>query len=195
MTLRSEQSAKAVAVLRRGGIGILPTDTIYGLVGSALSRQAVERIYRLRRRLSGKPFIILIASMAELKKFYISLGAGERGLLARLWPGKISVILPCPGRRFRYLHRGRKSLAFRLPKSTALRRLLTKTGPLVAPSANPEGKKPAGTVYSAKKYFGAGVDFYVNGGRRASKPSTLAELNDGKLKVLRRGATPVRSLK
>jgi len=194
MTLRSDEAGWAAALLKRSGIGVMPTDTLYGLVGSAFSKKAVARIYRVRRRSLGKPFIILIASTAELKKFGISLGIGERGLLARLWPGKVSVVLPCRSACFKYLHRGVKSLAFRVPKDAVLRRLLTKTGPLAAPSVNPEGKKPAVNISAAKKYFGSRVDFYIGGGRRASRPSTLVALNGGKLKILRKGAAPVRSL-
>ena len=60
-------------ILLNHGVGVLPTDTLYGLVGSALSKKAVARIYKLRRRNPQKPFIILISSLADLKLFNIKL--------------------------------------------------------------------------------------------------------------------------
>lgn len=154
---------KLIAVIRKGGIGVMPTDTIYGLVGSALSRAAVERIYRIRKRNPKKPVIVLIGDLADLARFGIKLEPRVKTFLEKIWPGPYSVVLPCPGKKFAYLHRGTETLALRLPKPQWLRALLRATGPLVAPSANPEGKPPAKTIAEAKKYFSERVDFYVSG--------------------------------
>ena len=178
---------RIVLGLQQGGVGILPTDTIYGLVGRALSKKAVEKIYKLKKRNPRKSFIILINSLDDLRLFGIKLDRKTRRFLRGLWPAKISVILPCRGEKFRYLHRGAHSLAFRLPKKKWLRELLKKTGPLVAPSANPEGKKPAATLKEAKDYFGNGVDFYLGGGRLKSKPSTIIRLDKNQIEVIRKG--------
>jgi tRNA A37 threonylcarbamoyladenosine synthetase subunit TsaC/SUA5/YrdC len=69
-----------------------------------------------------------------------------------------------------------------------LRRLLKETGPLVAPSANWEGWPPAVTISQARRYFGTAVEFYFDGGRRPSQPSTLVALRGGTMLVLRKGA-------
>ncbi len=130
---------EAVKIIKKGGIGVLPTDTIYGLVGLALSKRVVSRIYHVRRRNLKKPMIILIGSRRDLRFFGIRIDAKIRKILRQFWPGKASIIIPCPAKKFYYLHRGTKSLAFRLPKQVWLRKFLAKTSPLVAPSANPEG--------------------------------------------------------
>lgn len=176
----------AAKILRRGGVGVLPTDTIYGIVGSALSKKSVERIYKIRRRNFKKPLIILINSIADLKNFKIKIDKNSRKILDKIWPGAVSVILPCPGEEFSYLHRGMKTLAFRLPKPQWLRCLLSKTGPLVAPSVNPEGLPSAKTIKEAKKYFGDGVDFYADTGRLDKPPSTIISIKNGKIKVIRK---------
>lgn len=172
--------------LRRGGVGVIPTDTIYGIVGAALDPKAVARIYKLRHRSPGKPFIILVPSAAALKKFGVKLDRYHKAFLAEAWPGPVSVILPAPSKKLRYLHRGTHSLAFRVPADPALRALLRKTGPLVAPSANPEGKTPSRTIKEAQRFFGAGADFYVDGGRIAGKASTLISLLGKEPAVLRK---------
>lgn len=180
--------AKMIAnVLRAGGVGVMPTDTIYGIVGSALNKRSVERIYRLRKRNLKKPMIILISSLADLKTFGIVPRAASRKILRRVWPGKVSVILPCRSKRFAYLHRGTNGLAFRMPKPVWLNKFLKKTGPLVAPSANTEGAVPARTVGEAKKYFGDKIDFYVDAGRIVSEPSTLIEVRKGGVQLIRQG--------
>ena len=104
----------------------------------------------------------------------------------------MSVVLPCPAKEFSYLHLGTKTLAFRLPKSAKLQALLKKTGPLVAPSANPEGKKPAETIAEAKDYFGDKVGMYVSASKRYfGKPSTLLSFVGKRPKVLREGAVTI----
>src|SRR3989338_11017033 len=95
-----------VTILKQGGIGVLPTDTIYGLVGSALSQRAVKRIYKVRKRNPKKPFIILISSIKDLSHFGIRLDVKTRKFLENLWPGPVSVILACTDKQFFCLHRG-----------------------------------------------------------------------------------------
>ena len=182
---------KFIEILKRGGIGILPTDTLYALVGSAPSKGAVERIYRLRKRESKKPLIILISSLKDLNLFDIKISNQLRKNLNNIWPGKISVILSCPLKKWSYLHRGIKTIAFRLPAKKRLIDILKKTGPLVAPSANISGMPPAKNVLEAKKYFGNKVDFYISAGKVVSGPSTLIEINNGIIKIIRKGVVKI----
>ena len=174
-----------------GGVGVLPTDTLYGIVCSAKNRKSVEHVYKLRERNLKKPSIILISDMKDLKFFSIKLDEVTRKILSRVWPGQVSVILPCAGKKFSYLHRGTKSLAFRLPGKKDLVRLIKKTGPLIAPSANFEGLLPATTVREAKNYFEDCVDFYVAGGKLESLPSAIVAIKNGKLSIKRQGAVKV----
>ncbi len=130
--------------------------------------------------------IILISDFADLEKFEVKIPEQ----LKKLWPNPISIILPCPCEKFTYLHRGKKSLAFRMPKNKLLQTLLKEIGPLVAPSANIEGAPVSETIEEAKKYFGDKV-FYIDQGKITAKPSTLIEIKDGKIKVLRQGVFAV----
>lgn len=166
-------------IVKSGGVGVYPTDTLYGLVASALSRSAVARVYKLRKRSKGKPLIVLIGRVGDLKLFGIRLREKHKKAIKKYWPGPITLILPCESPRFLYLHRGTKSIAFRLPRKKKLRAFLTLAGPLVAPSANPTGRKPASTILSAKRYFGTRVDFYVRAGRMEGKPSRILRLAGG----------------
>lgn len=178
-----------VKLLKKGKIGVIPTDTIYGIVGSALIPDTVEQIYKLRKRAAGKPFIILISSLNDLNHFNIQLTEKQVEFLKKVWPNPISVVLPVAGEKWRYLHSGTNSLAFRIPKDGKLVETLKQVGPLIAPSANFAGEKPSQNIDEAKIYFGDKVDFYVDGGTIKSDPSTLIQLNtDGTLVVLRKGS-------
>ena len=169
-------------------IWVIPTDTIYGIVGSALDPESVERIYDLRKRNINKPLIILISLISDLEKFDVKLTDKQREFLEKNWPNPLSVVLPVIGDKWKYLHRGSNSLAFRLPKDEELIELMQEVGPIVAPSANIEGEKPSETIDEAKEYFGNFVDFYIDRGTIKGKPSTLISLNeDGTFTVLREG--------
>ena len=170
--MHKDKFKNAIRILKFGGVGVMPTDTIYGLVGSAFSQKAINRIYKIKNRNKKKLLIILISSLKDLKKFKMNLTSVQSSTLNKVWPGKVSVIL--------------SDIAFRLPKSRFLINILKKTGPLVAPSANPEGLKPAENIMGAKKYFGSKVDFYLSGGTLKSKPSVLIKIDkNGGIIVLR----------
>lgn len=174
--------------LKSGGVGVIPTDTLYGVVASVWERDAIERVYALRKRDLDKPCIVLIADIAELEKFSVTLSSKQMKWLETVWPGKVSVLLPCPDTALQYLTRGTGSLAFRIPDDEALRALLRETGPLIAPSANPQGENPAETIDEARRYFGDAVDFFVDGGTLQSKPSTIVKLENERVTIIRSGA-------
>ena len=179
---------KLIETLKHGGVAVMPTDTIYGLVASALDPMAVERVYELKGRSPDKPCIVLISNVADLEKFGVVIDQENSPLLKTLWPGPVSIIFPTAPqfkRSLAYLHRGTETLAFRLPKLKSLRDLVSATGPLIAPSANPEGQKPATSVTMAKRYFGDKVDAYSSSSKKPSKPSKLVALQAGKIIVIR----------
>jgi L-threonylcarbamoyladenylate synthase len=188
------ENKKLVEILSENGVVVMPTDTIYGIVGKALQKNTVELIYKIKGRSPEKPCIILIGNINELDKFGIKLTQKEEKMLKEYWftlseaegYGPVSIILDCLDDSFEYLHRGTKTLAFRLPASPTLQDLLLKVGPLIAPSANPEARLPSKNIEEAKKYFGDSVDLYVDGGELKNKASKLIKLNDdGSATVLR----------
>lgn len=170
------ENQELIKILKAGGVAVMPTDTLYGIVGSALNKDTVERIYALRKRNPEKPCIILISDPLELEKFSISLSQEQEQELAKFWPGPVSIVLDCEDENLSYLHRGTKTLAFRIPAISPLRELIKEVGPLIAPSANTEGGEPSKNVEEAQNYFGAGVDLYMDGGEVQGKPSKVIKL-------------------
>lgn len=167
--------------IKKGLIGVIPTDTIYGIVCSAMNKKSVERLYKIRKRNLAKPMIILISSIKDLSFFDIKI---EKKITDKYWPGKVSIIVPV--KKFEYLHRGKNSLAFRLPDNKDLIKVLKISGPIVAPSANIEGREPAQTIEDAYNYFKDNIDFYVDCGKLKSKPSKIISLMNNKIEIIRR---------
>lgn len=170
--------------LTNGGVAVIETDTIYGIVGQALNKETVEKIYALKKRTPSKPFIILISHIEDVMNFGIELDDKLRERLTSYWPGPVSIILDCPGEQFAYLHRGTHTLAFRLPDKQTLRELIDTTGPLVAPSANPEGLEPARSEEMVKTYFKNKINFY-NIGQGSGLASRIIKLSGGVEEIIR----------
>lgn len=179
---------EAAVMVGYGRIGVVPTDTLYGLVASVSDRDAVERVYRVRGRDAGKPCIVLLPDVSDLGRFGVDPDDASRDRLARIWPGKVSVVFPCRDPRWEHVHRGTGTIAFRVPAEKDLHMFLAAAGPVIAPSANPSGDPPAETAEEAEAYFHDNIDFLVDGGRVAGEPSTVALIEDGKWRVLRKGA-------
>lgn len=171
-----------------GAVGIIPTDTVYGLVACASDQTAVRRLYDLKLR-EGKPGTIIAASADQL----VELGLKARYLRAveQFWPGAVSVIIPC-GPELTYLHEGKFSLAVRIPDKPELLKLLEQTGPLLTSSANHPGEPTAVNIEQARNYFGDKVDFYIDGGDMSNHlPSTIIRIVDDAIEIIRQGAVKI----
>lgn len=178
---------KITAFLKGGEVGVLPTDTLYGLVCSAALPDSIKRLYGLKNR-EHKPGTVIAANIDQI----VELGVPKRYLTAveQFWPNPISVVIPV--HQLTSLHDGKGSIAFRIPNDAQLQSLLEQTGPLLTSSANQPGKEPAATVEAARTYFGDSVDFYVDGGDLSGKrPSTILRIVDDAVEVLRQGAVTV----
>jgi len=178
--------------LNAGQVGMLPTDTLYGLSCLALNKSAVEKIYRIKKRDDNKPLIVLIDSIESIKDFGISLTKAQKVFLEKNWPNKLTVVLKCNSAQYEYIHRGKNSIGFRLPDDAWLKNLLSETGPLVSTTVNISGEPAINSINEAVKLFGVVIDFYVEAGTLESQPSTIIELDiDGKFTILRQGSSIV----
>lgn len=174
-------------LLQQGGVGVLPTDTVYGLVCRAADEGAVKRLYQMKSR-ENKPGTVIAARVQQL----VELGIKARYLKAveQFWPNAISIEIP---HSIAYLNQSTGRQAFRVAKGPAeLLNMLSITGPLLTSSANLPGKTPANNLAEAQNYFGDQVDFYIDGGNLSGqKPSTLIRIVDDAVEVLREGAVKI----
>lgn len=173
-------AGRTAEVLSGGGVCVIPTDTLYGLVALEREREAVERVYRIKRRPPGKPFIRLIGGMDSLSLYTDQqLPPGLR----RHWPGPLTVV---------FRARGGGGIALRWPRSDFLEALFPLTGyePLVAPSANLSGGDDIFACASLVSTFSGLVELILcgEGGPPGREPSTIVDITGDRWRVLRAGA-------
>ena len=166
---------------------VFPSDTLYGILADALAKHLVDKVYLIKKRSPSKPYIILIKDLEDLQIFDVSLSKKEKELL-KLKGISVLLSLKSPD-RFGYLHRGTGKLAFRIPDDPLTLKLLKMVNrPLIAPSANPEGKPPARSIDEAYRYFTEKIPVYFDWGfKKNTTPSSLIYEKEGKIVFLRKG--------
>lgn len=189
LELNKTSIKKTAEVLLKGGLVCFPTDTLYGVLALARDKNAIERLYSIRRP-SGRPFLLLVPDISWVYKLELMAGWVHLSLMELL---NATFVFYKRNSLPLYLTRGKKSLALRLPpqKSHVLELLKHVGEPVVAPSANPEGEKPATTIREAMEYFRDSIDLYVDGGVKKGKPSTiLRAIHPKGLRLVREGSIP-----
>ena len=178
--------------LKIGQVAVLPTDTIYGFSCLADDAAAIRRIYRLKKRAGDKPLIILVDSLAMLKK-YVFVSARQARLLKQIWAGSrpTTVILKHRGRLPRELSANSDGLAVRLPKSKFLIKIIRIVKkPLVSTSLNLSGKDNINNPKSLFHYFPEKhhrPDLVVDTGPcRRRRPSRVIDLRNEQLPLILR---------
>jgi tRNA threonylcarbamoyl adenosine modification protein (Sua5/YciO/YrdC/YwlC family) len=177
---------KLIELLKNGAVGVIPTDTVYGLVCRAANPESVERLYALKSR-DHKPGTLIAANIDQL----VELGIKARYLKAveQFWPGAVSVETP---HHIDYLNMSTGRQAIRIPDVEPLRKLLEQVGVLQTTSANDPGEPVATTMAEAEAYFGDRVDFYVDGGDLSNRPpSTIIKVIDDAIEIIREGAVKI----
>jgi L-threonylcarbamoyladenylate synthase len=160
-------------VLLAGGVALLPTDTIYGLHAIASDEQAIARIRTMKGRDGDKPFVIIAASVEQLR----TLGAIVPDQLSGIWPAPLTAILTS----------GETTIAARIPDLEWLRTLLDRTGPLVSTSANRSGEPPVTSPEALADDLQNGLDALLDHGPREGKPSTIVDFTGAEPRLIREG--------
>jgi len=180
--------AEAARVLARDGLVVFPTESVYGIGADARSATAVARLVAVRGREPGKPILVLVSDPSMVERVASEIPPAARRLMARLWPGPLTIVLPARPGLPEPLTAGTGTIGVRLPGHATARALVAALGrPLTAPSANPAGRAPATTIDDAVAYFGDRVDAYVDGGTLAGGASTVVAVDGEAVRVVRQG--------
>ncbi len=174
-------------IIRRNGVVLLPTDTIYGLHALATSEPAVERIVSIKGRREEKPFVVLGSSTEQLERIGVRFDARARRIVDELWPGPLTAVLPL--NRPIAASRGSQTLAVRVPHLQWLRDLLSSTGPLASTSANRSGLPAICAPDDASRDLREHIDAIVDVGRREGKPSSIVDFTGDEPRFIREGET------
>jgi len=179
----------AVAALRRGDVIVFPTETLYGLGADALNFSAVEKVFQLKGRDPHNPFPVLVSDRAMLDSLVTEITPLAEKLIERFWPGPLTLVLPARPDIPKPLVNSTGGIGVRISGQPIATEIVSMLGrPLTATSANPAGQPGARTVAQARNYFSGRIAIFVDGGELTSLTgSTVAEVTENKLKIIRAG--------
>ena len=186
----------ATDVLKNDGLVVYPTDTLYGIAANALSKKSIFKVYEVKGRNFRKPLSVAFHSLSQAKK-YVKFNSTASKLAIKFLPGPLTIILPMKYKFPKELAFGSKSVGVRIPNNKITLALIKECGfPITATSANISGNKNPVTAEDAINQIGDKVDLILDGGKcKLKKPSTVVEILDYKIKILREGIIKKNQLK
>ena len=181
--------ADAAAVLEAGGVVAFPTETFYGLGVAALDAAAVHRLFALKGRPESRPLLVLVDDPARVERVAL-LTERARELIARHWPGALTLVLPARPHVPVDLTAGTGTIGVRQSAHPVARALAAALGaPVTAPSANLTGEAPPTTAADVLRVFDGRIDLVLDGGPTpGGLPSTVLDVTVEPPRVLREGA-------
>ncbi len=183
---------EVVEAIRAGRPVILPTDTVYGLCADAYREEPVRRLYRLKGRGEMQPTALLAADVDVLLDAVPELRGRAAKVVRALLPGPYTLILPNPGRRFRWLTGERPdTIGVRVPALEGDARLvLERVGAVAATSANLPGGEDPRRLEDVPEQLLAGCGAVLDAGELPGIASTVLDLTGPEPAVVREGAVP-----
>lgn len=173
-----QSAAKAI---REGKLVAFPTETVYGIAANFLNKEAVDNLYRIKKRPNSKPFTIHIADIKMIESLGCAVTKEALCLISKFWPGPLTIILKS---------NGDNTLGFRIPSNLIALELIKAAGvPIVAPSANISGNNAPSSAEETLKDLDGKIEMLIDGGHTdIGIESTVVDLTVNPPKVLREGA-------
>ncbi len=196
MSIISNDIEHAIELLTRDELVAIPTETVYGLAGNALSTNAVVKIFQTKNRPSFDPLIVHTSSLAEASKFADVSSARIQKLANALSPGPITFILPKKNNISDLVTSGHDTVGIRIPNHPLTFELLSKLPfPVAAPSANPFGFTSPTTANHVNDQLGEKLSLILDGGPSSvGLESTIVKDTKKGILVLRLGGISIETV-
>ncbi len=177
---------KAVQILRNGGVIVYPTDTIYGFGCDIFNKEAVKKIYEIKRKkVSGFSFIC--PNLNEIAK-YAQVGDTAFRTMKKLLPGAYTFVFKATKFVPKELIPDKKTVAIRIPDNKICLNLVEKLGnPIITTSVNITKEPYFSDPITIEQEFGNQVDLIIDGGVLANEPSTVIDFTEDIAKIIRKG--------
>ena len=180
---------KAGKVLEQNGIVIFPAACMYGVAASAVSNEAVEKVFRLKQRPKEKAILVLIPGPGSLPELAASIPPAAEKLMSAFWPGKLTLIFKARKRLSPILTAGTGKIGIRQPAHPVARALVNQAGfPLTGTSANLSGGSNAVTIDQLPLPIMEDADLILDAGRlKGGMGSTIVDITTDPVSILREG--------
>lgn len=186
---------EAVNAVNRGGLIVLPTDTVYGIGTDAFSAEAVAELLTAKGRSRQKPPPVLVPDHRTLAALTVNAPESVNKLAEHFWPGALTIICSAQPALSWDLGETKGTVAVRMPDHPAALALLRRTGPLAVSSANITGAAPAQTAQEARRQLQDSVSVYLEAGQApGGVPSTIIDATGDSLVAVRQGAITLAEL-
>lgn len=192
MRVSDGEVQSAVSVLRRGGIVAFPTETYYGLAVDPFNREALQRLFEVKKREVAKPVLTLAVDRTMISLLAAEMPPQFLPLMDAFWPGPLTLLFKALDSLPTLLTAGTGTVGIRI-SSHPMARLLTESfgAPITATSANISGRPPAEDAGELALQFKAGIDAVLDCGKTPARgPSTVVGLDNGELQLIRAGVIP-----
>ena len=177
----------AAKSIETGGIVVYPTDTVYGIGCDPYNSDAINRIYEIKKRDKTKLFPILGYSKQVLENI-VEFNEMANTIAKKFWPGQLTIILPIKDEKLHGDTNNVESIGVRVPNNQCVLSLLKECKLIIGTSANISGKE---TITDPNKFdeFNQDFDIFLDGGKiQSSGASTIIEIKNDELKIIRKGS-------
>lgn len=182
---------KAIKLLKKGELIVYPTDTLYGLGADVFNENAIRKVYEVKKRPFTMPLSIAISSIDEIKEF-AHMNEIAYKIAEKFMPGAITLILK--KRRIVPDVLAKDKIGIRIPANEIALKI-AKEIPITATSANLHGGREPYCIEIAKEELGNKVAMYIDDGVLPGRPSTIIDVSEGKIKIIREGAIKEEKIK
>jgi len=192
-----EKIKEAGEVIKKGGLVLFPTETVYGIGANGLDENAVRKIFIAKGRKQDNPLILHISDYEMLKEISKNINETEQKLIEAFWPGPFTIILERTEKVPNIVTGGLDTVGIRMPENTIAQKLIKYSGvPIAAPSANISGK-PSGTrLEDIFEELKEKVDYIIDGGEcKIGLESTVVRVIDNIPHILRPGKITEKQIK
>jgi L-threonylcarbamoyladenylate synthase len=184
----------ALDALAGGDLVAFPTDTVYGVGGSAFYPGPLDKLYRIKGRSSEKALPVLLGSMDQLPQVVNEMNSQAQQLARSFWPGPLTLVVPrrpeLPDQLSPY-----PTVGVRIPDHPVAIQLLLRSGPLAVTSANRSGQSSAETAEEVFAQLGGRLPLILDGGTTpGGQPSTVVDCSGSELRILRPGPIALKDL-
>jgi len=182
-------------LLKKNKVGAIPTETYYGLACNPFSEEAIRRLFYLKKRPENKPILLLLGRIEDLSRVVSRIPAKALKLIKAFWPGPLTLVLPARRELSKLLTASTDTIGVRLSSKELTRKIARAFGgPITGTSANISGFPPCTTAEEVLEQIPE-IDFVVDGGKtKGGAPSTVVEVLDHEIKLIREGAIPIEEI-
>lgn len=179
---------RLVEVINNGRIAVVPTDTVYGIIGDALNMDVIHKVYEVKKRNYSKPLILMVSSIKMLEEYVDSINELERKLINRYWPGKLTILFKKNERINDLITSGSDLVGIRFPDNKELIELMEKLNkPLISTSCNISSKDVITSIDMLEEDISKYVSYVYDGGILSDTSSTIVKVVDEEVEILREG--------